>query len=129
LPIKLNEKAIRLIEGKNFGFLAILLRGGSPMVTPMWVDHDGDLLLVNTAMGRVKQEQATKGKLVSIAIADQNNMYDRVVIRGRIVEQTREGAEAHIDKLANKYTGARTYERSSRNEQRVIIKIEPLRVI
>ena len=99
------------------------------MVTPVWIDHDGDLVLVNTVVGHVKQKQTAKGKRVSIAIADQNNMYDRVTIQGRVACQTRDGADAHIDKLANKYTGAKKYERSSPTEQRVIIKIEPLRVI
>jgi PPOX class probable F420-dependent enzyme len=129
LPTKLNDKAIKLIEGKNFAFLAVLLPDGSPMVTPVWIDHDGDLIVVNTAMGRVKQRQASKGKPVSIAIADQNNMYDRVTIQGRVVDQTTQGADAHIDKQANKYTGAKKYERSSPTEKRVIIKIEPLRIV
>jgi PPOX class probable F420-dependent enzyme len=129
LGVKLNEKAIRLIEGKNFAFLAILLPDGSPHVTPVWIDHEGDTIIVSTAVGRVKQKQGTKGKRVSISIADQNNMYDRIVIHGRIAEQTREGAEALIDRLANKYTGAKKYERSTPTEKRVTIKIEPLQII
>jgi PPOX class probable F420-dependent enzyme len=128
LPIRLSEKAIRLVEGKNFAFLAIILPNGSPHVTPMWVDHEGDILLINTSVGRVKQKHATKGKPVSIAITDHTNMYERITVQGRVLEQTYEGAEAHIDKLANKYTGARKYERSSPTEKRVIIKIEPLRI-
>jgi len=129
LAARLNEKAKKLIEGKNFAFLAVTLSDGKPLVTPVWIDHERDLVLVNTAVGRVKQKHAGKGKDLSIAIADQNNMYDHVTIQGRVVEQTREGADAHIDKLANKYTGAKKYERSSPTEQRVIIKIEPLRII
>jgi hypothetical protein len=99
------------------------------MVTPVWIDHDGDTILVNTAVGRVKQKYDTKRKHVSIAIADQSNMYDRVTIQGRVIEQTKEGTDAHVDKLANQYTGAKKHERSSPTEKRVIIKIEPLRVV
>lgn len=87
------------------------------------------MLLLNTVVGRVKQRYATKGKRVSLAIADQNNMYDKVLIFGRVAEQSSVGAEAHIDKLANKYTGAKKYQRSSPTEKRVIIKVEPLRII
>ena len=129
MPLKLSEKALRLVEGKNFAFLAIVLSDGSPHVTPVWIDHEGDLLLVNTAVGRVKQKHAVKGTRVSIAIADQNNMYDRVVIHGRVVDQAHEGADALIDKLANKYTGAKKYERSSPTEKRVTIRIEALKII
>jgi PPOX class probable F420-dependent enzyme len=129
LPTKLTEKATKLVEGKNFAFLAVVLPDGSPHVAPVWIDHDGDILLVNTAMGRVKQKNATKGKRVSIAITDQSNPYDRIIIQGRVVDQTHEGADAHIDKQANKYTGAKKYQRSSPNEERVIIKIEPIRIL
>jgi len=128
LPTKLSDKAIKLVEGKNFAFLAVVLPDGSPHVAPVWVDHDGDIILVNTTMGRVKQKHATKGKRVSIAIADQSNMYDRIIIQGRVVEQTHEGADSHIDKLTNKYTGAKKYQRSDPTEKRVIIKIEPIRI-
>ena len=129
MPAKLNEKAVRLIEAKNFAFLATLLPDGTPHVTPVWIDHDGDLVLVNTAMGRVKQKNTTRDPRVSISIADQNNMYDRVVIQGHVVSQSFVGAEEHIDKLASKYTGAKKYQRSSPTEKRVIFKIQPIRVI
>jgi len=129
LTAKLSEKAVKLIEGKNFAFLATLLPDGSPHVTPVWADHEGDILLVNTSMGRVKQKNTVRDARVSISIADQDNMYDRIVIQGRVISQTHEGAEAHIDKLAKKYTGAKKYQRQSPTEKRVIIKIEPLRII
>jgi PPOX class probable F420-dependent enzyme len=128
LGLKLTDTALKLIEGKNFAFFAIVLPDGSPEVTPVWIDHEGDFVLINTAMGRVKQKNATKGNRVSVSVADKDNMYERITIQGRVVEQTQENAEAHIDKLANKYTGAKKYERSSPTEKRVIIKIEPLRI-
>ena len=124
---KLTPNAIRLIEGNNLGFLATLLPDGSPHVTPVWVDHEGDIVLVNTSVGRVKQRNIEKDPRVMIAIADSKNPYDRVIIRGR-VQQTYEEAEAHIDKLANKYTGAKKYQRSSPTERRVILKIEPQKI-
>jgi PPOX class probable F420-dependent enzyme len=127
--MKLSEKAIRFIEGKNFGHFATLMPDGFPHVTPVWLDREGDLILVNTAMGRVKQKNTVTDSRVSISIIDQNNPYDRVVVQGRGVGQTNEGAEEHIDKLAKKYTGANRYQRSSLNEKRVIIKIEPLKIL
>jgi PPOX class probable F420-dependent enzyme len=127
MPLKLTPNAIRLIEGNNIGFLATLLPDGSPHVTPVWVDHEGDIVLVNTSVGRVKQKNIERDPRVMIAIADSKNPYDRVIIRGR-VQQTYEDAETHIDKLANKYTGAKKYQRSSPTEKRVILKIEPQKI-
>ncbi len=128
MDAKLTTNAVRLIEGKNFAHFATLMPDGSPHVTPMWVDHEGDLVLMNTAEGRVKLRNITRDPRVAISVADQNNPYDRVIIRGRVVARTNEGAEAHIDKLAKKYTGANKYQRSSPTEKRVIIKIEPIRI-
>lgn len=87
------------------------------------------MLLVNTAVENVKQKHATKGKLVSIAIADENNMYDHVTIQGRVADQMREGTQGRVDKQAHKYTGAKRNKRESQSEQRVIIKIETLRIV
>lgn len=57
---KLTDLAVNIIEGVNFGHLATLMPDGSTQVTPVWVDHDGDFILVNTAVGRVKQRNVTR---------------------------------------------------------------------
>ena len=122
--MKLNERARRLIDGKNFGYLATVMKDGSPQVTPVWVDRDGDYVLVNTAMGRVKQKNSKRNPKVAIAIADASNQYDKVTIRGVVTEQTTRGADEHIDKLAKKYRGLEKYPRHSPTEKRVILKIK-----
>lgn len=129
MPIKLAERAIALIDGKNFAYLATLLPDGSPHVTPMWIDHEGDMVLMNTAKGRIKQKNITRDPRVSITIVDSNNPYDRIIIHGRVVSQSEQGAEAHIDKLAKKYTGANKYQKTSPTEKRIILRIEPSRIL
>jgi PPOX class probable F420-dependent enzyme len=128
LAAKLSANAIRMIEGKNFASLATLLPDGSPHVTPMWVDHEGDYILMNTAEGRIKLQNIARDPRVGVAITNQNNPYDRILIKGKVVERTHESAEAHIDKLAKKYTGANKYQKSTPDEKRVIIKIQPIKV-
>lgn len=126
---RLTANALSLIEGKNFAHLATLLPDGSPHVAPVWIDHEGDVILVNTAMGRVKQKNTARDARVAISIANQDSPYEKVMIRGRVIAQTFEGAEAHIDKLAKKYTGASKYQKSRPDEKRIIIKIEPTKII
>jgi PPOX class probable F420-dependent enzyme len=126
---KLTTNAIRLIEGKNFAHLATLMPDGSPQVTPVWIDHDGDKVLANTAYGRTKQRNTATDRRVAISIINQNDPYDKVVIQGRVIDQTFEGAEAHIDKLAKKYTGLEKYQKSAPNEKRIIIRIEPTKIL
>lgn len=129
MAITLSERTVKFIDGKNFAFLATLQPDGSPHVTPMWIDHEGDIILMNTAMGRIKQRNVTRDPRVSIAIVDSNNSYDRIVMHGRVVSQTEQGADAHIDKLAKKYTGANKYQKASPTEKRIILKIEPLQIL
>jgi len=129
MPAKLNAKAIKLIEGKNFAFLATIMPDGAPHVAPVWIDREGDTILVNTAMGRQKQRNVTRDPRVSLSVADQNNMYDKTVIHGRVASQTLEGADAHIDKLAKKYTGRDKYPWRTPGEKRVILRIQPTHLL
>jgi PPOX class probable F420-dependent enzyme len=126
----LADNAIkRLFEGKNFVYVASLMKDGSPHVTPTWVDIDDGIVLVNTAMGRVKQRNFSRDARVALAIADQNNPYDMVTIRGKVVDQiTGQEAEEHVDKLAKKYMGKDKYPRRAPGEKRILLKIKPDKV-
>lgn len=125
MAIPLSESARTLLEGQNFGHLATLMPDGSPHVSPVWVDHDGTHVLVNTAEGRVKLRNVRRDPRVAISVANQQNPYQMVTIQGRVVEITHEGADAHIDKMAKKYLGQETYPYRRPGEQRVLLKIAP----
>ena len=79
---RLSEKAIKLIDGKNFGNLAFVMSDGSPHVSPVWVDREGDLILVNTAEGHAKAKYLKTNHRVALSIFNQQNPYEKVVIRG-----------------------------------------------
>jgi PPOX class probable F420-dependent enzyme len=102
---------------------------GAPQVSPVWIDRDGDTILVNTATGRVKDRNMRHEPRVALSIADLKNPYDKSDIRGRVTDIVEgDEATAHIDKLAKKYTGADVYAGHNDKEDRVIFRIEPLRV-
>lgn len=122
-----SEPISQLLNGKNFGYLATLMEDGSPQVTPTWLDTDGEHILVNTAMGRLKYENVVRDPRVAISVADQTNPYNMATVRGRVVEHTTNGGEEHIDKLAKKYFGLEKYPGRVPGE-RVILKIKPERV-
>jgi PPOX class probable F420-dependent enzyme len=98
---KINGTAANLFRGRNFGFLSTIMTDGSPQVTPTWVDIDDENnILVNTAKGRVKQSNVSRDPRVAISIVDKNNPYHMVSVRGKVIGQTSEGADSHIDKLS-----------------------------
>jgi PPOX class probable F420-dependent enzyme len=122
------DKYRDLFTKRAFASLATLMPDGSPQVTPVWVDLEGDLVLVNTARGRQKDKNMRRDPRVAMAIIDPENPYRYLEIRGRVAEITEEGADAHIDKMAKKYLGADKYPYRQPSETRVIFKIQPERV-
>ena len=124
-----DEAAKKIFEGKNFAYVSSLMKDGSPHVTPVWVDIEDGNILVNTALGRVKQRNISRDPRVALSIIDQNNQYEMVTLRGKVTEQIMgDRAEKHIDRLAKKYIGKDKYPWRSKAEKRVILKIKPGKV-
>ena len=126
---ELTEKARTLLDAPNFAYLATVNDDGSPQVSPVWVDTENGTIVVNTATGRAKERNMRREPRVAISIADRENQYDKVDIRGRVVDIVGgEEADSHIDKMAKKYMGQDTYPWRKPGEERVLFKIEPERI-
>src|ERR1700694_4865224 len=98
------DKYLDLLQHKKaFANLATVMPDGSPQVTPVWFDYNDGTIRVNTAKGRVKARNMTEGAPVALAIMDPDNPYRHIQVRGRVRRATEQGADAHIDSLANKY--------------------------
>lgn len=125
---QITEPVIEILQGKNFAYVSTLMKDGSPQVTPTWIDidEDGNSILINT--GRIKHRNVSRGPRVAISISDQNNPYNMVTIRGKVIQQISEGADEHTDRLAKKYLGMDKYPYRTPNEKRVILKIRPDKV-
>jgi PPOX class probable F420-dependent enzyme len=114
-----------LFEKKAFAHLTTLRSDGSPHVTPMWVDYDGTHVVFNTAKGRAKAKHMDRDARVGLSIQDPENPYRYVEVKGRVVESTEQGADAHIDTLAKRYLGQDRYPFRQPGEVRIIYKIRP----
>jgi PPOX class probable F420-dependent enzyme len=113
-------------ETRAFAYLATTMKDGSPQVTPVWFNTDGEYILVNSAKGRVKDRNMRKRPQVALVIADPKDPYRYLSVRGTVVEITEEGAIAHIDILAKKYRGVDVYQ--GPRVDRVIYKIKPEKI-
>jgi PPOX class probable F420-dependent enzyme len=121
------DKYRDLFSKRAFASLGTLMPDGSPQVTPVWCDLEGDLIIVNTARGRQKDKNMRRDPRVALAIIDPDNPYRYLEIRGRVAEIAEQGADAHIDKMAKKYLGADKYPYRQPHEVRVMFKIQPER--
>jgi PPOX class probable F420-dependent enzyme len=122
------EKYLDLFEKQAFASLGTLMKDGSPQVTPVWVDYDGKHVRINSAKGRVKDNNMRRDPRVSLSLQDPANPYRYLEVRGRVVEITEKGADDHINKLSQKYLGNPVYPFRQPGEVRVTYIIEPEKV-
>ena len=122
--VKLTDQAKTLIDGRNFASVATLMPDGSPQVAPVWVDRDGDTVVINATVNRQRYRNLKRDPRVALTVFDQGNPYSKVIIRGKVTEITKTGAEDHIDKLSMKYNGSK-YPWHKTDDARVIIRIMP----
>jgi PPOX class probable F420-dependent enzyme len=112
-------------DSKAFLYLATVMADGSPQVTPVWFDSDGEFILINTAEGRIKDKNMRARPKVAMTIQDPNDKYRYLGIRGEVVSYTAEGGDDHINKLSLKYDNKPFTLRPG--QTRIIFKIKPIR--
>jgi PPOX class probable F420-dependent enzyme len=86
VPDILSPKARELIARPVLASLTTLNANGSPQVTPIWVDLDGDDLLFNTAEGRVKARNLHRDPRVAVSVIDPEDPYNVVALRGSVAD-------------------------------------------
>jgi PPOX class probable F420-dependent enzyme len=129
MPEKIEGRVAELLEAKNFAQVATTRQDGSPHVTPVWVDHDGENIVLNTAEGRAWPANARRSGKVAINVINLENPYEYVYVQGTVTQDTTDGADEHIDKLAKKYMDVDEYPFRQEGETRLIIKIAPDKVV
>lgn len=124
----LSAAAIELARGPNIAVLTTIGKDGHPQTNPVWIDTDGEHLLVNTEIHRPKFKNVTRDPRVTVTVIDRHDPYRYVEVRGRVVGTIRgPEARAHIDRLSEKYLG-RTYGNPIQSE-RIILVVEPRREV
>jgi PPOX class probable F420-dependent enzyme len=122
---KLDASWKSVLQQPVFVHLSTLMPDGSPHTSPVWVDVEGDDILVNSAQGRVKDKNMRRDPRVAISLTDPNNPYKALTVRGKVKNVTTQGADDHIDRMAKKYLGKDKYPFRQPGEVRVIYRIEP----
>jgi PPOX class probable F420-dependent enzyme len=122
----LEIEVLRLARGPNFAVLTTRAADGSAQSSVMWIDATEQSLLINTEVGRVKDDNVQRDAAVTVLIWDAENPYHYAEVRGRVRERTvGDVARHHLDELAAKYLG--TAYREPVVRPRVLWTIEPTR--
>jgi PPOX class probable F420-dependent enzyme len=108
--------------------VSTLMPDGSPQITQVWADTDGEHILINASEGRQKGRNVRRDPRVAANVVDTANAWRIAMVRGRVVGATTEGADDPIDQLAKKYLGADSYPFRQPDEVRVTLKILPEKI-
>jgi PPOX class probable F420-dependent enzyme len=111
----------------NIAVVAVLREDGTPHQTPVWVDWDGEHVLLNLNNFRAKLEHLKRDPRVSLLVLDRSDPFRWVGIEGKVAEITTEGAYEHIVRQAGVYLGREEYALKE-GEERVLVRIAPERV-
>lgn len=116
------------------GVLSTLMPDGQPQSSLVWVDYDGQDVLINTTLERQKCQNILLNPKVSLLVVDPEDTSRFIEVRGQVAEITTNRAIVHADKLTRRYTGKEHFygdiypvERQSQ-ETRVIVSIRPFKV-
>ena len=125
----LDDKAKAIIDKPNLAFVATVMADGSPQLTPVWIEREGDTITFNTATGRVTWRNLRRDPRIALTVVDKDDDYARVVVRGRVAEMIEgEEADRQIDRLSEKYTGNPEYQGHKAGESRVKVVVEPVSI-
>jgi PPOX class probable F420-dependent enzyme len=129
MAVTLSPAQRALVDRPVLAAFTTLNVDGSPHTTPVWIDRDGDDLLVNTASGRVKPRNVEHDPRVSVLVFDPDDHGNVLAVEGTVVDVTTVGADQHIDVLAKKYTGADTFGGHAQGKTRLLFRVRCDRVL
>ncbi len=129
MAVAIPQSHLDLFEKKSLAYLGVHLPRGGIQVTPVWCGLDGTHVMINSAEGRLKDRAMKANPAVTLCIADPDNGFRYLEVRGRVVDITAEGADAHIDQLAKRYLGVDTYPNRRPGEVRLTYKVLPEKVV
>jgi PPOX class probable F420-dependent enzyme len=117
-----------LLRGPCLCYIATTMPNGSPQLTQVWADTDGEHVVLNIVEDSQKERNLRRDPRVALAVSDPANPHHYVQIRGSVVEMTTEGGSDHIEALSQKYTGGPYAWWGGRDTVRVRVLIEARRI-
>lgn len=112
LPLPDSVRAV--LRDRAYAHVVTRNRDGSPQVTMVWADVDGDYIVFNTDERRLKTRNLRRDPRIVLSIQNPQEPQQYILVYGTVAEITGEGAEAHMDALAPQYLGVSPYPYTAR---------------
>jgi PPOX class probable F420-dependent enzyme len=127
MPTLSDAQARFLHDEPNVGVVAVHREDGTMHQTVIWVDWDGEHLLLNLNTWRSKLEHLRRDPRVSLLVLDRVDPFRWLGLEGTVVEITPDGAYEHIVRQAGVYLGKEEYP-LGKGEQRILVRVAVERV-
>ena len=124
---KLTDAQAQFLRDPNYAVVAVLREDGSPHQTVVWVDWDGEHVLLNLTQDRAKLGHLRENPRLSVLTIAREDPYHWIAVDGEVAEITTDGAYEHIVRQAGVYRGREEYPLKP-GEERVLVKILPVGV-
>jgi PPOX class probable F420-dependent enzyme len=127
----LSDKARAFLEEKRFAVLATINQDGTPQLTTMWYELQGNQIMMNTKVGRAKERNLRRDQRISICVEDE---YHYVTLSGIAeLNDSQPIAQADIKRLAERYHNPEKAAQMSHDqfskEQRMTLRMQIERVV
>lgn len=121
----LSPKARAFLQERRFAVLGTINRDGTPQLSTMWYLLEGDTIMMNTKVGRVKERNMRRDPRISLCFEEG---YNYVTVSGKVeFIDDQQTAQADIYRLAVRYDGEESAQRQMQEsfgkEQRVTLHL------
>jgi PPOX class probable F420-dependent enzyme len=108
--------------------VSYLTRKGQIVTFPMWVDLDGDNILVSSPVGSRKGKAMRERDQVAVSVVSTKNPWHWISISGRVIDIQPDRDLVFIDRMSQKYVGSDYTRRTPREIFTISVdQIRPLR--
>lgn len=110
----LDDKTKAFLSEPRFAVVATISEDGTPQLTVLWYELQGDRIMMNTSVGRVKEKNLQRDPRISFCVEEG---YNYVSIKGRAeLNYDKDRSQADIKALAIRYQGEEKGEQAAQNQ-------------
>jgi PPOX class probable F420-dependent enzyme len=122
MSLPLTATAIKMLSDPNFAILSTSMPDGAPHATAMWVDVEGDRVVMATTPDTQKYRNISQDPRVCVTVLAQDDPYLELIIHGRVAEIRPDGKET-LDRLSVQYYGVTPYPLYQKGQEWVTLLI------
>jgi len=105
MALSIGPRLKALFEEPIFVTLGTTRRDGSVQMNPVWYEYRDSQIWLNGGPNRDWYKHLERDPRITMLVLDPKNGFRWAQIQGRMADTTFDGADDHIDRLSQRYTG------------------------